>query len=78
MTVTFAGGTRRRFDVVVLAEGLRSRTRAMVMPEARVHELAVYCAYLTIPRADTDNDRWRWLLSDRGRTIAVRPHDAST
>ncbi|XVU21604.1 FAD-dependent monooxygenase [Actinoplanes sp. CA-054009] len=78
VTVTFADGRRQRFDIVVIAEGLRSRTRAMVMPEARIHELRVYCAYVTIPRAGTDTDRWRWLLADRGRTVAVRPRDAGT
>jgi 2-polyprenyl-6-methoxyphenol hydroxylase-like FAD-dependent oxidoreductase len=76
VTVSFASGIRRRFDVVAIAEGLRSRTRAIVMPEARIHELGVYCAYLTIARTGTDTDRWRWLLSPHRRTVALRPNDS--
>ncbi|MFB6538866.1 FAD-dependent monooxygenase [Streptomyces noursei] len=76
--VEFRRGPARRFDAVVLAEGLRSRTRAMVLGDAQVHELGVYSAYLTIPRTEADNDRWRWLICDRGRAVTLRPDDVGT
>jgi 2-polyprenyl-6-methoxyphenol hydroxylase-like FAD-dependent oxidoreductase len=78
VSVEFLRGPARRFDVVVIAEGLRSRTRSMVFPGARVHELGLYSAYLTIPRTESDNDRWRWLVGVRGRTVSLRPDNVGT
>jgi 2-polyprenyl-6-methoxyphenol hydroxylase-like FAD-dependent oxidoreductase len=43
-------------DLLVVAEGLRSRTRDLVMP-VTVTDLGMYIAYLTIPRQESD-DRW--------------------
>ncbi|MFF0622510.1 FAD-dependent monooxygenase [Streptomyces sp. NPDC004296] len=76
--VEFLHGPARRFDAVVVAEGLRSRTRSMVIPDVHVRELGVYSAYLTIPRTDADNNRWRWLICDRGRGVTLRPDDVGT
>ena len=47
--VTFRRGVPRSFDLVVVAEGLTSRTRSLVMPDAQVSYLDLYLAYLTIP-----------------------------
>ncbi|KOV60419.1 FAD-dependent monooxygenase [Streptomyces sp. MMG1121] len=76
--VEFLHAPARRFDAVVVAEGLRSRTRTRVLGDAPVRELGVYNAYLTIPRTDADNDRWRWLIADRGRGVALRPDNVGT
>lgn len=41
-------------DLLVIAEGLRSRSRRLVTP-AKVRELGMYLAYATIPRDDSDD-----------------------
>ena len=79
VTVTFASGDEGRYDVVVLAEGLRSRTRQQVFSSdgstrsAHVRELGAYCAYLTLPREPGDDDYWNWQLLGRGRSAHLRP-----
>jgi 2-polyprenyl-6-methoxyphenol hydroxylase-like FAD-dependent oxidoreductase len=79
VTVTFAHGPARTFDVVVVAEGLRSRTRSLVLPGAgAVRELGLYLAYLTIPRTGDDTDLWRWHSAGRGRSITLRPDNLGT
>ncbi|TBO61392.1 FAD-binding monooxygenase [Streptomyces kasugaensis] len=76
--VEFRHGPARRFDVVVIAEGLRSRTRSLVIRDVRLRELGLYSAYFTIPRTDADDNRWRWLIADRGRGVTLRPDDVGT
>ncbi len=77
--VTFEHGPARTFDVVVVAEGLRSRTRSLVFPGVdAVRELGFYTAYLTIPRTDDDTDLWRWHSAGRGRSITLRPDNLGT
>ncbi|MDT0349040.1 FAD-dependent monooxygenase [Pseudonocardia charpentierae] len=79
VTVTFAHGPTRTFDVVVVAEGLRSRTRSLVFPGVdAVRELGLYCAYLTIPRTADDTDLWRWHSAARGRSLSLRPDNVGT
>lgn len=76
--VTFASGRQDRFDLVVVAEGASSRTRALVLPEARKRYLGMVIAYLTIPRQDDDTDEWRWWVAGRGRGVTLRPDDVGT
>ncbi len=76
--VTFRHGAPRTFDVVVIAEGLTSRTRALVMPEATVDDLGLYTAYLTIPRRPDDDRFWRWYNAPGGRTLGLRPDNVGT
>ncbi|MEH3078530.1 MAG: FAD-dependent monooxygenase [Quadrisphaera sp.] len=79
--VTFASGARERFDVVVVAEGLRSRTRQRVFGGDRsshVKELGAYCAYLTVPREPGDDRYWTWQVLGRGRSAHLRPDDEGT
>ena len=79
VTVTFDHGPRRTFDVVVVAEGLRSRTRSLVFPGVdAVRELGFYVAYLTIPRTGEDTDLWRWHSAGRGRSVSLRPDNLGT
>jgi 2-polyprenyl-6-methoxyphenol hydroxylase-like FAD-dependent oxidoreductase len=78
-TVTFRNGPARTFDVVVVAEGLRSRTRSLVFPDSHsVRELGFYVAYLTIPRTGDDTDLWRWHSAGRGRSVTLRPDNLGT
>ena len=73
-TVTFAGGTSERYDIVVVAEGVGSRTRELVFPgenEPRWMDLTI--AYFTIPREADDNPLWRWYNAPGGRSVSLRP-----
>lgn len=76
--VTFASGAQRQVDLVVIAEGVRSRTRTRVFGGSPLHHLGVYCAYLTIPRTADDDDRWRWYAALGGRSVHLRPDDTGT
>jgi 2-polyprenyl-6-methoxyphenol hydroxylase-like FAD-dependent oxidoreductase len=76
--VTFRHGARRSFDLVVIAEGLTSRTRALVMPDATIDDLGLYTAYLTIPRRPDDDRFWRWYNAPGGRTLGLRPDNVGT
>lgn len=77
--VTFRNGPDRRFDLVVLADGLRSRTRDMIFADiARPRPFGLYTAYFSIPRAATD-DRWaRWYNAPGRRVVLLRPDNQGT
>lgn len=73
-TVTFASGTVERYDLVIVAEGVGSRTRDLVFPgenEPRWMNLTI--AYLTIPRQADDDRLWRWYNAPGGRSVSLRP-----
>ncbi|MBB5867130.1 2-polyprenyl-6-methoxyphenol hydroxylase-like FAD-dependent oxidoreductase [Allocatelliglobosispora scoriae] len=77
--VTFAGGEQRRFDLVVLAEGMRSRTRALIFgDQVRIRPLGLYTAWFTVPRIDTDTAWARWFNTTGGRAILIRPDNLGT
>lgn len=77
-TVTFAGSATRRFDVVILAEGSRSRTRDRLFDRVNLRELGLYTAFGTIPRSDDDDRWWTWYNATRGRSITVRPDNVGS
>jgi 2-polyprenyl-6-methoxyphenol hydroxylase-like FAD-dependent oxidoreductase len=64
-------------DLVVIAEGLRSRTRKLVLPVA-VTDLGMYLAYLTIPRLQADDRWWNWQHVPESRAIHLRPDNLGT
>ncbi|WP_229783416.1 FAD-dependent monooxygenase [Pilimelia anulata] len=74
--VAFAGGDRRRFDLVVGADGLHSALRAMVFgPHDRfVRRLGRMMAFYTVPN---EFGLDRWLIdhqdSGTGRSAGLRP-----
>jgi 2-polyprenyl-6-methoxyphenol hydroxylase-like FAD-dependent oxidoreductase len=79
VTVSFDHGPDRGFDLVVLAEGLRSRTRALVFgDEPAIRYLGQYTAYLAIPRTEADSDWWRWHNAPGGRIVTLRPDNVGT
>jgi len=65
-------GTSIESDLVVVAEGLRSRTRDLVLP-VEVTDLGMYIAYLTIPRQESDDRWWNWQHVPECRSIHLRP-----
>ena len=76
--VVFAGGDRRRFDLVIGADGLHSALRAMVFGprEQFVRHLGLVLAFYSVPN-EFGLDRWMLDHKDAGRWAGLRPvHDA--
>jgi 2-polyprenyl-6-methoxyphenol hydroxylase-like FAD-dependent oxidoreductase len=72
VTVSFEHGAERDFDLVVAADGLRSRTRALIIgDEARIRPLNLYACWFTIPRAASDEAWARWYHAPRGRSMLL-------
>lgn len=74
--VSFAGGDRRRFDLVIGADGLHSALRAMVFgPHERfVRHLGLVLAFYSVPN-EFGLDRWLIEYQDQksGRSALLRP-----
>jgi 2-polyprenyl-6-methoxyphenol hydroxylase-like FAD-dependent oxidoreductase len=79
--VTFAGGDRRRFDLVIGADGLHSGLRAMAFgPHDRyVRHLGLVLAFYSVPN-EFGLDRWMIDYQDResGRSALLRPIQDAT
>ncbi|MDT9594261.1 FAD-dependent monooxygenase [Nocardioides zeae] len=77
--VVLDDGSRETYDVLVVAEGVGSRTRALVLGEEPQEDpLGMYAVYGTIPRTDADDDWWRILHAPDSRQAALRPDDVGT
>lgn len=74
--VAFAGGNRRRFDLVVGADGLHSALRTMVFgPHERfVRHLGLVLAFCSVPN-EFGLDRWltEYQEPESGRSALLRP-----
>jgi 2-polyprenyl-6-methoxyphenol hydroxylase-like FAD-dependent oxidoreductase len=72
--VVFAGGDRRRFDLVVGADGLHSALRTMVFGprEQFVRHLGMVLAFYTVPN-EFGVDRWLIDYQESGRSAGLRP-----
>src|SRR4051794_9110356 len=77
--VVFAGGDRRRFDLVIGADGLHSALRAMVFgPRERyVRHLGLVLAYYSVPNV-FGLDRWLVQYEESGRLAGLRPIQDAT
>lgn len=77
--VTFQNGEIRVFDLVICADGIRSRTRGLIFgDEPVVRPVGLYVSYFTIPRAASDS-RWaRWYNASNARVIVMRPDNEGT
>jgi 2-polyprenyl-6-methoxyphenol hydroxylase-like FAD-dependent oxidoreductase len=77
--VAFAGGDRRRFDLVIGADGLQSSLRAMVFgPRERfVRHLGHVLAFYSVPN-EFGLDRWLIEYQENGRSAGLRPIHAAT
>jgi 2-polyprenyl-6-methoxyphenol hydroxylase-like FAD-dependent oxidoreductase len=76
--VTFASGERRRFELVIGADGLHSALREMVFGprEQFVRHLGLVLAFYTVPN-EFGLDRWAFDCHAEGRSVGLRPiHDA--
>ncbi|MGY0021295.1 FAD-dependent monooxygenase [Streptomyces sp. cg35] len=80
--VTFRSGAERAFDLVVAADGARSRTRDLVFgglgDAVDIRPLGLTTAYFTIPGEPRDG-RWaRWYNAPEGRVVTLRPDPRGT
>ncbi|MGK3989401.1 FAD-dependent monooxygenase [Sorangium sp. So ce136] len=79
VTVSFEHGAERDFDLVVAADGIRSRTRALIVgDEPRIRPLDLYASYFTIPRGPSDGAWARWYNAPGSRSILLRPDNVGT
>ncbi|MET0318203.1 MAG: FAD-dependent monooxygenase [Rhodococcus fascians] len=77
VTVELQDGTSVDADLVVIAEGLRSRSRRFVS-SAKVNDLGMYFGYVTIPRRDSDDQWWNWQHVSGSRGVHLRPDNLGT
>ncbi|GAA1019269.1 MULTISPECIES: FAD-dependent monooxygenase [Amycolatopsis] len=77
--VVFAGGDRRRFDLVVGADGLHSSLRSMVFGphEQFLRHLGHVLAFYSVPN-EFGLDRWLLEYQESGRTALLRPIQDAT
>ncbi|WP_437654556.1 FAD-dependent monooxygenase [Sorangium sp. So ce1182] len=79
VTVSFEHGAERDFDLVVAADGIRSRTRTLIVgDEPRIRPLDLYASYFTIPRGASDTAWARWYNAPGSRSILLRPDNVGT
>lgn len=77
--VRLRSGATARYDLLIIAEGVRSRTRDLVFGSAATRrELGLNMAYGTIARTADDDRCWRWYSAPGGRQITLRPDNAGT
>jgi 2-polyprenyl-6-methoxyphenol hydroxylase-like FAD-dependent oxidoreductase len=77
--VTFQSGKTQDFDLVIIAEGIRSRTRGLVFGDEPVlKSTGLYISYFTIPRIATDTNWAEWYNALGARVIMKRPDNEGT
>jgi 2-polyprenyl-6-methoxyphenol hydroxylase-like FAD-dependent oxidoreductase len=68
----------QKFDVVVGADGIASKTRSLIFGKADLKEhikpSGLYIAFFSIPRIPEDDSLWRWCQIPSGLGIHLRPH----
>ncbi|MEQ3551331.1 FAD-dependent monooxygenase [Pseudonocardia nematodicida] len=79
VTATTRSGRVLHVDLLVVAEGVRSRTRDLLFGDlVEHHQLGIAMAFGTIPRTAGDDDRWRWYYTVGGRQAHLRPDNHGT
>ena len=78
INVTFTGGSKDKFDLVVAADGSTSKTRSMILDEQVLKDsynfLGQYIAFFSIPSRPTDPKLWQWYNVPKGLSVMIRPH----
>jgi len=77
VAVALEDGTSLAADVLVVAEGLRSRSRRFVT-STEVADFGMYFAYATIPRTTHDDRWWNWQHATGHRSVHLRPDNLGT
>lgn len=72
--VNFAKGSSRTFDLVVAADGMRSKTRKLAFGDQDyLKHLGMYTCYFTIPGKEGDGEWAKWYNAPGRRCILARP-----
>lgn len=77
VTVSFAKSNEtKEFDLVVAADGLRSKTRRIAFDDSntKIVELGQYAGYFDIPYEERDGTWSRWYNDTKGRCVSTRPN----
>ena len=76
--MTFDGGSKNTFDLVVAADGSTSKTRPMILNEQILKDcyrfIGQYVAFFSIPSQPTDPKLWQWYTAPNGLALMMRPH----
>lgn len=80
VTVGTSAGRHLDADLLIVAEGARSRTRDRLFPADSIHrrDLDITMAVGTIPRTASDDQTWRWYNAVGGRSVHLRPDNHGT
>lgn len=77
--VALRSGATETYDLLIIAEGVRSKTRDLLFAnEVSRRELQLNIAYGTIERTPEDDDWWRWYTATEKRQICLRPDNRGT
>lgn len=76
--VTFASGSKKTYDLLVVADGSSSKTRTLILDRSIFENsykfLGQYMAFFSIPSRPTDSKLWQWYSVPKGRSVMIRPH----
>lgn len=79
IVVSFQHGPDRSFDTLIVAEGINSRTRALVYDDGpTIRPLGMYTSYFTIDRTPNDDGWAQWYNTTQGRAALLRPDNKGT
>ena len=79
VNVRFHSGQKEDFDLVLVAEGVGSKTRELLFAgENHPRWMDITIGYFTIPREDGDGLEGRWYNAPGGRVIFLRPDQHGT
>lgn len=77
--VVLRSGATETYNLLIIAEGVRSKTRELVFAnEVSRRELQLNIAYGTIARTPEDDDWWRWYTATEKRQVCLRPDNQGT
>ncbi|KZM22947.1 uncharacterized protein EKO05_0003898 [Ascochyta rabiei] len=80
VNVYFSNGkiSNRKFDVVIGADGIASKTRNLMFGKEDLREhvkpSGMYIGFFSIPRIPKDDSLWRWCQIPKGLGMHLRPH----
>ena len=78
INVTFTGGSKDTFDLLVAADGSTSKSRSLILDQQILKNsynfLGQYIAFFSIPSRPTDSKLWKWYNATKGLSIMIRPH----
>jgi 2-polyprenyl-6-methoxyphenol hydroxylase-like FAD-dependent oxidoreductase len=78
VNITYNSGSTETFDLIVGADGSRSKIRSLILDEearkGSYNFIGQYVAFFSIPRNDSDTKHWYWYNAPKGLGLMIRPH----